>query len=600
MREEQTIRSTMTATRQEQFAGRWLSCLLIAACVSGCAPVAAQDAARDTLPSPAIIRYDSIHHPVVARYGMVVSQNVLASQIGRQILEDGGNAIDSAVAVGFALAVTLPRAGNLGGSGFMLVHMAESGETVALDYRSAAPAGLDLDKIRDAEGNVDRRQINFGPLAPGVPGTVAGLYEAWQRFGSLPWAEVVEPAIELAASGIRVTDDLAFALANAAPVMSIYPASVDAYLKADGTPYDAGEHLAQPDLAWSLRAIRDGGADAFYRGPIAERIARNLGADGGVITLDDLDSYRVKVREPIVGNYRDHRVLTMPPVSGGGITLVQMLKVLEHFDLKSLGPGSAQSLHVLAETMKQSAANRRITIGDPDFVEVPIRGYISDAMANTLAARIKPDAVTPVADITPMNAQPFESRETTHYSVVDRHGNAVSNTYTLGASFGSGYVVPETGILLDNQIRNFTYGQDGHANAIAPGKRMVSTMTPTIVLAPDGEVLLVTGTPGGSRIINVILQVIVNVVEHGMNVAEATHAPRIHQQWRTPNLGVERGISVDAIALLEKMGHVVEQQQTMGSTQSIVLRDGLLYGAADPRRPGALAVGVNALRADDE
>ena len=531
---------------------------------------------------------------------MVVSQNVLASQIGRKILEDGGNAVDSAIAVGFALAVTLPRAGNIGGSGFMLVHMAETDETVALDYRSMAPAGLDLDTIRDSEGNVDRRQINFGPLAPGVPGTVAGLYEAWQRFGSLPWSELVEPAVELAASGIRVTDDLAFALANAAPVMSIYPASVDAYLKDDGTPYAAGEHLVQPKLAWSLRAIRDGGADAFYRGPIAERIANNLGADGGVITLDDLDSYRVRVREPIVGSYRDHRVLTMPPVSGGGITLVQMLKVLEHFDLKALGPGSAQTLHIMAETMKQSAANRRITIGDPDFVDVPVRGYISDALASTLAARIRPDAVTPVADITPTNALPYESRETTHYSVVDRHGNAVSNTYTLGASFGSGYVVPETGILLDNQIRNFTYGQKGHANAIAPGKRMVSTMTPTIVLAPDGEVLLVTGTPGGSRIINVILQIIVNVVEHGMNVAEATHAPRIHQQWRTPNLGVERGISIDAIALLEKLGHVVEQQQTMGSTQSIVSRDGLLYGAADPRRPGALAVGVHALTPSDE
>lgn len=531
---------------------------------------------------------------------MVVSQNAVASEVGRRILEEGGNAVDSAVAVGFALAVTLPRAGNLGGSGFMLVHMAETGDTIALDYRSVAPAALDLKRLRDDEGNVDRQLINFGPLAPGVPGTVAGLYEAWERYGSLPWSALVEPAIELAASGIRVTSDLAFALDNAAQIMSLYPSSVAAYLKPDGTPYAAGEQLVQPDLAWSLRAIRDGGADAFYRGPIADRIVRNLGDDGGVISHSDLDGYRVRVREPIAGTYRGHRVLAAPPVSSGGVTLIQMLKVLEHFDLKALGAGSSQSIHVLAETMKQSAANRRVTIGDPDFVDVPIRGYVSDALAETLASRIKLDAVTPVADIQPVNAHTYESRETTHYSVMDRHGNAVSNTYTLGASFGSAYVVPETGILLDNQIRNFTYGQEGHANAIAPGKRMVSTMTPTIVLSPDGEVLLVTGTPGGSRIINVILQVVVNVVEHGMNVAEATHAPRIHQQWRTPNLGAERGVSVDAIALLEQLGHTVEQQQTMGSTQSIVARDGLLYGAADPRRPGALAVGVHALEAIDD
>ena len=436
--------------------------------------------------------------------------------------------------------------------------------------------------------------MTFGPRAAGVPGTVAGLERAWQEFGVLPWREVLAPAIELAENGIEVSNDLAYALNGALPVMSRFPSSLEAYAKEDGAAYAAGELLVQPDLAWSLRQIRDHGADAFYRGAIAEKIAAHMEQAGGFISQADLAAYEVQTREPIATQYRGYRVVTMPPSSVGGLALLQMLNVLGHFDLARLPQGSAASMHVLAETMKQANANRREGIGDTDFVDVPIAGMLSEAIASEMAARIDPDRATPVARISPMDAGAFESRDTTHLSVVDGAGNAVSLTYTLGYSFGSGLVVPGTGIILDNQMRNFSIREpDIHANRIEAGKRVVSTMTPTLVFDPDGALFLVTGTPGGSRIHNVILQLIVNTVDYGMNIAEATHAPRIYQAWREPELGVERGIGADSLRLLEAMDHEIEVQQTMGSTQSIVLRDGLLRGAADPRRPGAVALGID-------
>ena len=544
-----------------------------------------------------IIRYDSIHHPVAASGGMVVSQNQTASEVGRQILLQGGNAVDAAVAMGFALAVTLPRAGNLGGSGFMLVHMPESGgpDTVsALDFRSVAPAAAGADVFRDEDGDILRDALTFGPRAAGVPGTVAGLEEAWRSFGALTWQEVLAPAIELAEEGIEVSGDLAYALAEALTVMRRYPSSLAAYAREDGSAYAAGDTLIQPDLAWSLRQIRDHGADAFYRGAIAERIASHMEQAGGLISGEDLAAYEVREREPIATDYRGHRVVTMPPSSVGGLAMLQMLNVLDHYDMARLPQGSAASMHVLAETMKLGNANRREGIGDTDFVEVPIAGILSQSVAREMAARINPDRATPVAEISPMDAFPYESRDTTHFSVVDGEGNAVSLTYTLGYSFGSGLVIPGTGIILDNQMRNFSIRDpDVHANRLEPGKRVVSTMTPTMVFDEDGELFLVTGTPGGSRIHNVILQLIVNTVDYGMNIAEATHAPRIYQAWREPELGVERGASADSLRVLEAMGHEIEIQQTMGSTQSIMIRDGLIYGAADPRRPGAMALGID-------
>ena len=544
-----------------------------------------------------IIRYDSIHHPVAASGGMVVSQNEAASEVGRQILRKGGNAVDAAVAMGFALAVTLPRAGNLGGSGFMLVHMAGSGgpdAVAALDFRSVAPAAASSGEFRGDDGEILRDALTFGPRAAGVPGTVAGLEDAWRRFGALSWREVLAPSIELAEEGVVISDDLAYALSEALAVMRRYPSSMAAYAREDGSAWAAGETLVQPDLAWSLRQISDHGAEAFYRGVIAEKITAYMEQAGGLIAAGDLAAYRVSVREPIATDYRGYRVVTMPPSSVGGLALLQMLNVLGHYDMARLPQGSAASLHVLAETMKLANANRREGIGDTDFVDVPVAGILSASLAREMAARISPDRATPVEEISPEDAFPYESRDTTQVSVVDGEGNAVSLTYTLGYSFGSGLVVPGTGIILDNQMRNFSIRDpDVHANRMEPGKRVVSTMTPTMVFDEDDRLFLVTGTPGGSRIHNVILQLIVNTVDYGMNIAEATHAPRIYQAWREPELGVERGVGADSLRLLEAMGHEIEIQQTMGSTQSIMLSEGLLYGAADPRRPGAAALGID-------
>jgi len=541
----------------------------------------------------AIIRYDSIHHPVEGRFGMVVSQNALATQVGQDILAKGGNAVDAAVAVGFALAVTLPRAGNLGGSGFMLAHMAEEQKTYALDYRSAAPLAASVEKYSKASGGMDWDKLTFGPMAPAVPGTVAALYQSWQQFGSMPWADLLAPAQQLAADGIEVWPDLAHVLNMASAILNYYSAG-SAYVKKDGQPWVAGDVLVQEDLAWSIGQIMQHGADAFYKGELGERIIKSFENNGGIISHEDLAAYRVRKRTPVQTSYRGKQVISMPPVSGGGVTLLQMLNMLEHFPVSEQGAGSAKNLHLLAEVMKRAAANRRSLLGDPDFVDVHVEGYISKELAKKMAADIDTGKAADVKTIKAEPVERYESRNTTQFSVMDRHGNAVSNTYTLGYSFGSGYVAEGTGILFDNQMRNFSYRSDSnHMNAMVPGKRMLSTMTPTIVLGEDGKVLLVTGTPGGGRIINVVLQVVVNVLDHDMNIAEATDQPRIHQGWRSQTLGIEKGMNPEVVGLLETMGHQVELKQTMGSTQSIMWRDGKFYGSADPRRPNALAIGLN-------
>jgi gamma-glutamyltranspeptidase/glutathione hydrolase len=563
--------------------------LLACACVCAWLP-GAQTVAQST---QAIIRYETVHNPAVGLHGMVVSQNDLATEVGHMILQRGGNAIDAAVATGFALAVTLPRAGNIGGSGFMLVHLAGENKTVALDYRSVAPLGATEAAYRDAAGEVDWDAATFGARAAAVPGTVAGFHEAWRRWGSLPWRDLVQPAIGLAASGFTVSHDLEYALSEGAPVMAKYPSSAAIFLRPDGQPWKYGEALIQKDLAWSLEQIAAGGADAFYKGELAEKIAESFAAAGGLVSMRDLAAYSVRERDPVSTDYRGYRVVSMPPPSAGGVTLIQMLNILQHFDLASTGPGSALSLHLMAETMKRAAANRRTHLGDPDFVEVPVDGYISKELAKKMAGDINPGRAARVADIGPEPVAQYESRDTTHYSVMDRFGNAVSNTYTLGNSYGSGWVAAGTGILFDNQMRNFftTYGPSGQ-NALEPGKRMLSTMTPTIVLDADGRVFLVTGTPGGSRIINMVLQLLVSVIDHGLGIAEATHLPRIQQGWRAQALGIERGFSPDTVNLLKAMGHEIRLERAMGSMQSILYRDGRFLGAADPRRPNALARGV--------
>lgn len=540
-----------------------------------------------------IIRYDTIHHPVKGRYGMVVSQNSTATIVGQAILARGGNAVDAAIGIGFALAVTLPRAGNLGGSGFMLVHMAEEKKTLAYDYRSVAPSNASVDLFTRANGELDMDKLTFGPMAPGVPGTVAGMYMAWQQLGSMSWKDILKPAYILADEGFSVGHDLAHVLNMASKVIHHYSPD-SAYLKQDGKPWVAGDKLVQKDLAWSIAQIMEHGAAAFYEGELAQRIVDAFEKTGGIMSREDLAAYRVKEREPVSTAYRGQQVIAMPPVSGGGITLIQMLNMLENFDLRKYGQGSLMSLHLQAEVMKRAAANRRSLIGDPDFVEVPVDAYISKDLAKHMAKKISFKRAAKVKTIKAETLDSYESRNTTHYSVMDAHGNAVSNTFTLGYSFGSGFVAEGTGILFDNQMRNFSYRSDNnHKNALAPGKRMLSTMTPTIVLDADGKVLLVTGTPGGGRIINVVLQVLVNVIDYQMNIAEATHRARIHQGWRNQVLGIEKGMNPEVVRLLKGMGHKVEMRQTMGSTQSIMWQEGNFHGSADPRRPNALALGLN-------
>ena len=440
---------------------------------------------------------------------------------------------------------------------------------------------------------MDWDKLTFGPMAPAVPGTVAAMHQAWQRFGSLPWADLLAPAHQLAEEGFEVGPDLAHVLNMASAILKYY-SPTSAYVKNDDQPWVAGDQLVQKDLAWSIEQIINSGADAFYQGKLAERITQSFSKDGGIISREDLKAYKVRERTPVQTSYRGKQVISMPPVSGGGVTLLQMLNMLEHFPVKEQGAGSAKNLHLLAEVMKRAAANRRSLLGDPDFVKVFVDGYISKELAKKMAADIDTGKASDVKTIKAEPVERYESRNTTQFSVMDRFGNAVSNTYTLGYSFGSGYVAEGTGILFDNQMRNFSYRSDAnHMNALAPGKRMLSTMTPTIVLGDDGKVLLVTGTPGGSRIINVVLQVVVNVLDHEMNIAEATDQPRIHQGWRSQTLGIEKGMNPEVISVLKTMGHQVELKQTMGSTQSIMWQDGRFYGSADPRRPNALALGLN-------
>ena len=540
-----------------------------------------------------IIRYNSIHHPAKGRFGMVVSQNSIATSVGQGILARGGNAVDAAVAVGFVLAVTLPRAGNLGGSGFMLAHMAAEQKTLAFDYRSVAPLTASVEVFTGSDGKMDMDKLTFGPMAAGVPGTVAGMYKAWQQLGSMPWKDILQPAYLLANEGLVVGHDLAHVLNMASIVLNHYSSDSD-YLKQDGQPWVAGDKLIQKDLAWSIAQIMEHGAAAFYEGELAQRILAAFEKTGGIMSQEDLAAYRVKERSPVSTSYRGKQVISMPPVSGGGMTLIQMLNMLENFDMRKYGQGSATSLHLQAEVMKRAAANRRSLIGDPDFVEVSVDAYISKDLARNMAKKINIKRAAKVKNIDAESLERYESRNTTHFSVMDAHGNAVSNTYTLGYSFGSGFVAEGTGILFDNQMRNFSYRTDSnHKNSLAPGKRMLSTMTPTIVLDDDGKVLLVTGTPGGGRIINVILQVLVNVIDYQMNIAEATHQPRIHQGWRNQDLGIETGMNPEAVKLLKGMGHKIDMQQTMGSTQSIMWQKGVFHGAADPRRPNALALGLD-------
>ena len=537
--------------------------------------------------------------PIFAKNGMVVSQEAIASQIGVDILKRGGNAIDAAVAVGFALAVTLPRAGNIGGGGFMLVHIAKDNKTIAIDYRETAPAKAHKDIFLDEKGNaVDKLSREHG-LAVGVPGTVMGMEMALKQYGTMSLQQVLAPAIVLAKEGIEVTSDLANSLAGTKNRISQWPSSRAIFYRPDGSNFEVGDTLIQPELAHSLSLISKLGSKGFYQGETAEKMVTSIQQAGGVMTLSDLANYKVVEREPIRGTYRGYEVVSMPPPSSGGVHIIEMLNVLEQFPIDQFGHNTAQTLHVMAESMKYAYADRSEFLGDPDFVDVPINNLISKDYAHQIANKIALNKTTPSSEIKPGNIEGYESPQTTHYSVVDKWGNAVSNTYTLNFSYGSGLVATGTGILLNNEMDDFSvkpgvpngYGLiGGEANSVKGNKRPLSSMSPTIVMK-DGKPFLVTGSPGGSRIINITLQIIMNVIDHQLNIAEASAAARVHHQWLPDFLWVERNLNQDTISLLEAKGHKVKVQQSIGSTQSIMVTEQGKYGSSDPRRAGSAAVG---------
>jgi gamma-glutamyltranspeptidase / glutathione hydrolase len=535
---------------------------------------------------------------VTALNGMVVAQESLAARVGVDILRKGGNAVDAAVAVGFAMAVTYPRAGNIGGGGFMVIHRA-GGDDTAIDYRETAPAAINAKSFLDAEGNADPQKSRDSALAVGVPGTVAGLALAEKKYGSgkFSLADLIAPAIAFARDGIAVADDTADSLPVDRARLARWPSSAQIFLKPDGSALAAGDGLVQPDLANTLDAIAKNGPRAFYEGPIAEKIAAAVQAAGGVMTADDLKNFRAIEREPVHGTYRGYEIVSMPPPSSGGVALIEMLNILEGYDLTH--DDDAQRLFLMVEAMKRAYADRAWFLGDPDRVQVPVAHLISKSYASEWRASIDPARATPANDIRAGAVIQREGRNTTHFSVIDRFGNAVSNTYTINFSYGVGLVAAGTGILLNNELDDFAakadapnaYGLLGDkANVPAPGKRPLSSMTPTIVLK-DGKPFLITGSPGGSFIINIVLQVVTDVIDRGMNIAGAVSAPRLHDQWMPDQVLVEPDFSTDVIAALQTRGDNVVARKLMGSANSIQVTAAGFVGAADPRTRGAQAAG---------
>ena len=564
-------------------------------CLSASLPVQA-----DPLPAP-IITQGARVLPVLAEHGMVAAQEANAARIGVEILRRGGNAVDAAVAVGLALAVTLPRAGNLGGGGFMLIHLARDNKNIAVDYRETAPDDTPSDIFLDAAGNAVPARSRATGLAVGVPGTVAGLCLAFRKFGSgkLTLAEVAAPAVALARNGIMVDDDLADSLPQVLPRLKRWPSTARIFVKPDGSPFARNDRLVQSDLADVIEAIGREGERAFYEGPVAEKIVASVRAAGGRMSLDDLKDYHATLREPVTGTYHGHEIVSMPPPSSGGVHIIQLLNMLEGFPLAEQGANSAQNIHLMAEAMKLAYADRAEYLGDPDMVQIPVQGLISKAYAAKLRAQIAADHARPSAEIKPLDPLPYESDQTTHFSIIDAEGNAVANTYTLNFSYGLGLVADGTGIILNNELDDFAakpgapnaYGlTGGAANAPGPRKRPLSSMAPTMVFR-NNELELVTGSPGGSRIITIVLQIILDTLDFGMNIAEATEAVRVHHQWLPDELQVERGLSIDTIRPLEALGHKVVVHDAWGSAQSIVRANGLLMGASDTRQRGTLAVG---------
>lgn len=567
----------------------------IALALASTMPTIAQEQGRSFY-KPSVA--DSVH-PVIADHGIVVAQEKTAARIGGDILRRGGNAVDAAVATGFAMAVTYPRAGNLGGGGFMVIHSAERHEDVAIDYRETAPAATTAGIFLGVDGKPDIAKSRDSALGVGIPGTPAGLAMALDKYGSgkFTLAELLQPAIALARDGFPVTDDTADSLPESHPRLARWPGSAKIFSRPEGTPLREGDTLIQTDLAATLSAVAAQGPRGFYEGPVAEKLVKAIDEAGGMMTLDDLKSYQPSIRTPMRGTYRGYEIVSMPPPSSGGVVLLETLNILEGFPMRDLKQGSAASLHIIVEAMRRAYADRARYLGDPAFVSAPIANLISKEYAAKQRASIDPDHATPSSAIA---AGPLrEGSNTTHFSVVDNLGNAVSNTYTLNFSYGVGLVADGTGVLLNNELDDFTaapgasnaYGLVGfEANLPGPGKRPLSSMTPTIVLK-DGKPVLVTGSPGGSRIISTVLQVVVNVLDYDMDIAAAVAAPRLHHQWMPDEVRVERGFSEDTLEALRAKGHRVVGPLTQGSANSIAVTSKGALGAPDPRTRGAEASG---------
>jgi len=537
------------------------------------------------------IDYLSPFHPTIGQSGMVVSQNQASSDIGIQILDMGGNAVDAAVAVGFSLAITLPRAGNLGGGGFMLVYLKDEDKTIAVDFRSASPKNITQDDFLFLKNNYDQRR--YGYKASGVPGTVAGLIQTHERYGKLPLRRILKPVINQARKGLDVSYDLNQAIGSANQI-ALDVESTNIYLQ-DNDPILEHSKMIRKDLAWTINEIAKNGDEAFYEGSIAKKIIQAMNEHGGYISAKDLREYQPRFSEPIKTTYRGLTVFAHPPPAGGAAVLLESLNILENFSVTDMGAESAQFLHLLAEALQRGHMDRSRFMGDPEFYDVPIQKIISKKRASTLAKEINLASVTPPGDLNP-DSLFYEGENTTHYSIVDKDGNAVSNTYTLGYSFGSGVTIPGTGILMDNQMNNFAYryGEEGiidrsasEGNKFEPGKRPMSTMTPVIVFDENNALKLISGSPGGALIPAAVLRVITGIIDFDLNLGEATMLPRIHKDWPYESLRIEKGISSDTKKVLESFGHELEESKTMGSTQSILISSQGIEGYADLRRPNA-------------
>ena len=546
-----------------------------------------------SIPSQSIASYAQSD---VSSDGVVVTQHYLATEIGETILAQGGNAYDAAIAVGFALAVVLPRAGNIGGGGFMVIYDEDSNDTYAIDYREKAPAASFRDMYLDENGEFDILKSTFGYNAIGVPGTVHGFWSVHQRFGSLPWADLIHPAIILAERGFVMSDYMAQTLNNYSEKMSYYDETRNIFLR--NYPNLKDSRLIQNDLAKTLKRIQKDGLNGFYSGETALLITADMKENGGLITEQDLLDYRSIWRDPIKGTYRGKTIVTMPPPSSGGIHLIQMLNILENFELGSYEHNSYQYVSLLSETMKYAYADRSEYLGDPDFFEVPISKITAKEYAKIISASIEELGVIPSSKINPgMYINP-ESNETTHFSIADKFGNVISNTYTINSAFGSGVTINGTGIIMNNEMDDFS-GQPGVpnqfgllggiANEIEPAKRPLSSMTPTIVF-DNGDPFLAIGSPGGSRIITAVLQIILNVIDFEQSLEEATDSKRVHHQWYPDDIDIEQ--TYNQINELMDMGYTIDIIDTATCTQSIMIDDGKFIGVSDLRRPDSLALGV--------